>query len=246
MWQLQRVYGWTITTEYYFRLRQAFKGENAEFGGCCRTIRGAARGRGAGLHGIGQDRLSGVAGRKGHDLPDKNARREDRLLDAAYLDQVESLPLDDLRRRRDECRDLEAEFSYARRLLQGKIDILASELRRRAQGGETGVEDLVGRLPSILAEQPAHSGTTKRLLNSSLPANAGQFRREAERLAADVAQIEDLSLEELSGMVDKLSEAERKVSEERRLAQRMVDGLNGELVRRYRKGDADPSALLSS
>lgn len=173
-------------------------------------------------------------------------RRADRALDVSLLNDAATLLTPKLRSKRDECRALEAELSYARRLLQGKIDILASELKRRAEGGEPGIDDLVGRLPAILAEEPHNRSGAQRLLDSELPANAGHFRREAERLATGLAQSENLAVGELAEIVEQLSEAERKVSEDRRLAQKIIDGLNAELVRRYRKGDEDPSALLSS
>ncbi len=178
-------------------------------------------------------------------MPEKRERREDRILDPEFLTGVESVSTGDLRRRRDECRELEAEFSYARRLLQGKIDILASELKRRSEGGDSGMSNLISRLPSILADEP-RTGRATRLLTTELPGNAGKYHRQTERLATGVADIESSSPEELSGMVEELAREERKVSENRRRAQRIIDGLNAELVRRYQKGEEDPSALLSS
>ena len=178
-------------------------------------------------------------------MPLKRDRRDDRLLDPEFLADVESLPTSDLRSRRDECRELEGELSYARRLLQGKIDILAAELKRRSEGGDPDTGDLISRLPSILADEPRSSGAM-RLLDSELPRNAGKYRRQTERLATEPADIESSTPEELSAMVEELAREERKVSEQRRQAQRIIDGLNAELVRRYRKGDEDPSALLSS
>lgn len=178
-------------------------------------------------------------------MTEKRDRRDDRILDLGFLDNIESVPTTDLRSRRDECRELEAEFSYARRLLQGKIDIMAAELKRRAGGGEPAMGDLVSRLPSILADEPRTGGAT-RLLESDLPRNAGKFRRHTERLATGLAHIETSTPEELTAIVEELAAEERKVSEDRRRAQTIIDGLNAELVRRYRKGDEDPSALLSS
>lgn len=178
-------------------------------------------------------------------MSEKQQRREDRILDPAILAEVESVPTAELRSRRDACRELEAEFSYARRLLQGKIDILGAELKRRSEGGEAAMGDLVSRLPSILADESRSGGAT-RLLESDLPGNAGMFRRQTERLATGLAHIESSTPEELAAVVEELAAEERKVSENRRMAQRIIDGLNAELVRRYRKGDEDPSALLSS
>jgi hypothetical protein len=178
-------------------------------------------------------------------LSEKRDRRDDRILDPEFLNNVEAVATADLRSRRDECRELEAELSYARRLLQGKIDILGSEIKRRSEGGDAGMGDLVSRLPSILADEPRSGGAT-RLLESDLPRNAGKFRRYTERLATGLAQIESSTPEELSAMVEELATEERRVSEDRRRAQKIIDGLNAELVRRYQKGDEDPSALLTS
>jgi hypothetical protein len=178
-------------------------------------------------------------------VSDNHSRREDRILDSAYLANVESAPTSELRGRRDECRELEAELSYSRRLLQGRMDILRHELNRRSSGGEPGIEELIARLPSILADERGRAGQN-RLLSEALPANAGRFRREAERLTAGVAEIDRMSVESLAQMIDELAAAEGRVSQQRRAAQHMIDGLNAELVRRYKKGEEDPSSLLRS
>jgi hypothetical protein len=178
-------------------------------------------------------------------VSEDHSRREDRVLNPDYLTNVESAPTPELRRRRDECRELEAELSYSRRLLQGKMDILRHELNRRSSGGEAGLEELISRLPSILADERGRAGQ-HRLLSEALPANAGRFRREAERLAAGVTEIDTISVESLSEMVDELAAAERRVSQQRRAAQEMIDSLNAELVRRYKEGEEDPSSLLRS
>lgn len=179
-------------------------------------------------------------------MSQKRSRRDDRILDPAVLSDIESMSTAQLRARRDECRELEAEFSYARRLLQGKMDILAAELQRRMEGGDSAAGDLVNRLPSILAGEPSQPGSNRRLLRSELPANAGMYRRHTERLATELAPVDSSTPQELAAMVQELEDAERKVSEDRRLAQQIIDGLNAELIRRYRKGDEDPSALLTS
>jgi hypothetical protein len=177
-------------------------------------------------------------------LSDRPHRREDRILDDSYLLDVESIPTSQLRDRRAECRELESELSYSRRLLQGKADILTHELRRRSEGGAPELHQLIDKLPSILADDPSPSSQS-RFVDVGLPRNAGKHRRQAERLATDLANIEELSVDELSAMVDTLTEAERQVSSDRRRAQVVIDGLNAELVRRYREGEEDPSALLS-
>lgn len=189
-------------------------------------------------------------------MPEKNARREDVVLSLEWLDGVRTTSTVDLRARRDECRELETQFSYARRLLQGKIDIITNELARRSgessstETGEEDVQDLVRRLPSILAGESSgraasRGGAPKRLLQQELPANAGKYRRRRERLAAELSHVASSSDGELTRMLDELAREERRVSEDRRKAQKIIDTVNAELVRRYRDGEEDPAALLS-
>lgn len=187
-------------------------------------------------------------------MPEKNSRREDVVLDLEWLQGIRDLPTPKLRKRRNECRELESEFSYARRLLQGKIDILANELKRRSEGGQSDVEDLVRRLPSILAGDGAPGAKSlgsgrpagsKRFLDQELPANAGKYRRRTERLATKLAQVATATDEDLADLLEELAEEERTVSDNRRKAQQVVDTVNAELVRRYRDGEEDPSALLA-
>lgn len=176
-------------------------------------------------------------------MPQRRGRREDVILDLEWLENVRTTPIAQLRARRDECRELEVELSYSRRLLQGRIDILSSELEKRSVGGPSGVEELVDRLPSILAAEAQRR--SDRLLSIDLPANAGKHRRYRERLATSLSSIASSSDEELRAMLDELVEVERMVSEDRRKAQQIVDAVNAELVRRYRDGEEDPAALLS-
>jgi hypothetical protein len=179
---------------------------------------------------------------------DRHARRQDRILDPSYMADLETVPTAEVRTRRDECRQLEGELSYARRLLQGKLDILIHELRRRSEGpagGDDGIRQLIQRLPAILADEPSPV-SQHRLVDTALPANAGKHRRQIDQLATGLANISVLTKEELSTLVDRLSSAERRISTDRRRAQQVIDGLNAELVRRYRDGEEDPSALLTS
>lgn len=173
-------------------------------------------------------------------------RRGDRFLDSSYVEDLENRPFPELRTMRDECEEFEAEVSYGRRLLQGKLDILRHEIDRRRAGGEPGLEELISKLPTILADEtgPGGFGRHTRL---RLP-GAEKRRREIERLASEdtLAHLDDLSMDELSAMIDRLAEAETKISGERRLILQVLDRISSEMVRRYREGLQDPSALLSN
>jgi hypothetical protein len=154
---------------------------------------------------------------------------------------VERLGLPELRARREEAE--EADVSYLRRLLQGRLDILRAELVRRSASSEQDVAGLLAGLPAILSDDSP--GTFSAVPRVQVPSRAGEHRRRVERLVSDetIARLPELDVEELTRAVEVLS-AEEKVSTHRRTVQRVVDVLRGELARRYRDGTAQVSQLL--
>lgn len=180
-------------------------------------------------------------------MSEKPRRREDRIFDPSYLADVQVVPMSELRTMRDECEAFEAELSYARRLLQGKLDIMRHALERRLAGGGAHIEALIVKLPSILSDEGA-PGAGGRFGRIPLPKAAESQRRQVERLASEstLANIDELSSDELTEIADRLATAESKASTDRRRVQKILDDIHAELVRRYREGSEDPSALLSS
>ena len=65
-----------------------------------------------------------------HLVTETKRRRIDQIQDATFLGGLGKLPLDDLRSRRSMCDDLDIELSYYRRMLHGRMDLLAFEMRR--------------------------------------------------------------------------------------------------------------------
>ena len=173
-------------------------------------------------------------------------RSVDRIVDPSYVENLQTMPIDELRRKKDECEALESEVSYARRLIQGKLDILRHGVERMAGGDRLGVTEMVEDLPGILCE--GVGGCASRLPRILAPANAVTQRREVERLAAmaDLTRLEELSPDELKEIVERLESAEKETSQRRRRIQGVMDQITGELIRRYREGQEDPTALLST
>src|SRR5690242_10810807 len=67
------------------------------------------------------------------------------------VDGRTALSMDELRAKRAESQAVEVGLSYLRRLAQGRLDIVAAEQRRRAEGGEPVDHDhLVESLSDIL------------------------------------------------------------------------------------------------
>jgi hypothetical protein len=167
-------------------------------------------------------------------------RRIDRVLDPRFVVGVGQLDLAELRSRREEAEAEEADISYLRRLLQGRLDILRAELVRRSSGGE---QDVAG-LPAILTDDAP--GTFSAIPRILVPSRADQHRRRVERLVSDetVARLPELDVEELTRAVEVLAHEEESVSTHRRAVQRVVDLLRGELAGRYRDGGAHDAQLL--
>lgn len=148
--------------------------------------------------------------------------------------------------RRDAQRD-EADLSYVRRLVQGRIDILRAELARR-RDPEAPVEDaaVVSRLSEILADTPSRHRTSARHVTLTTP-RGDEFRQlAAENLAeVELSDLEARTDEELHTAMGRLVRYEQQVSRRRHHLQRTADDCGAEIARRYRDGEAQVDDLLA-
>jgi hypothetical protein len=162
-------------------------------------------------------------------------RRIDRVLDPAYLDDLEGCALDEVRRRHEECLEIETEVSYVRRLAQARLDILDAELQRRQRGGTVG--DLIDALPRILSDEgPRASAAKSRLPRHLAPSPDIPWRRGLEHLVSDatLANLPNIPDEELHATMDQLRELEQDVSSKRRALHRVIDRIEADLAARHK------------
>ncbi|MFF3909528.1 AmfC protein [Streptomyces sp. NPDC001848] len=156
---------------------------------------------------------------------------------------LSALGLPELRAlRRDAQRD-EADLSYVRRLLQGRIDILRAELARR--GGGAAPDGVMQRLPEILRDSPARQRSSARHVTLGTP-HGEEYRRLAAEMLAEV-ELSDLQArtdEELGAGMGRLVRYEQQVSRRRQELQRTADDCSAEIARRYREGEAQVDDLL--
>ena len=166
------------------------------------------------------------------------AIRRGRYADAVSpVEDLTALSDDELRERLRSVRREEAQVSYERRLLHGKIDVLRAEVRARLeQGGEAAggeaLEGLLGRLTDVLV----HKGPPP--IEQEL---AGLELDDDEPVAMTVPADDELpafdalSDDELAGLVRALVQREREVSARRRELHGVLDGLRSEHVARLQR-----------
>ncbi|MGW0818949.1 RsiG family protein [Streptomyces viridiviolaceus] len=159
-----------------------------------------------------------------------------------------ALSLPELRTlRRDAQRD-EADLSYVRRLLQGRIDILRAELARRGPASvvDTAEASVVERLSEILTDAPARQRSSARHVTLGTP-RGEEYRRLAAEMLAEV-ELSDLGARtdlELNTAMARLVRYEQQVSRRRQRLQRTADECSAEIARRYREGEAQVDDLLA-
>ena len=177
-----------------------------------------------------------------HEPYPNGRRRIDKVLGAGFADDLGALGLSDLRERRREAEQEEADLSYIRRMLQGRMDILRAELSRRAAGGDKIVE----HLSVVLADTGRSDHGSGRFLRVE-PSRVDEHRRLVEQIIADVgvSDVEGRSDDDLREALGRLETFEHGVSEDRRAVQAVMDALTAEVAARYRSGAANVDDLLA-
>ncbi|MGV9502745.1 RsiG family protein [Streptomyces sp. NPDC003642] len=159
-----------------------------------------------------------------------------------------ALSLPELRALRREAQRDEADLSYLRRLLQGRIDILRAELARRTPvevAPAPAEASVVERLAEILKDAPARHRSSARHVTLGTPQGEEYRRLAAEML--DEVELSDLDARtdlELNTGIARLVRHEQQVSRRRQRLQRTADECSAEIARRYREGEAQVDDLL--
>lgn len=178
----------------------------------------------------------------------------DRVLHADYLVGLDRRTLPEIRAMRAECEEAEAGVSFARRVLQGHLDIVSSELHRR-HTGEAGdpsatnaLHDLVERLPQILADdhygRSGSPGWRPLDLNTEMPGVELLVAVDAAVGGAAMADLASRPQEDIEHMSGRLSELEREFSRTRRILHERIDLLKNEITARYGRGEINVDTLL--
>ncbi len=149
----------------------------------------------------------------------------------------------ELRARRSEARAEEAELSLQRRLVQGRLDIVRAEQRRRASGTSPSLAAAVADLPTTLA-RPSSGPVRQAVRSAPVASVSGTAALQAQLGADHVPRLPDLAGDELDVLGEQLTSLERDLSRQRRSLFGTLDALGAELTRRYLRGEASAEDLL--
>jgi hypothetical protein len=161
------------------------------------------------------------------------------------LEGLVELPIEEIRARRSACQALETQLSYVRRLAQGRLDIVTSEITARGEG-TAGDRTLVEQLTEALSDHitsPGNGHLTTVLAPGEIDADLSAGL-DAAAPPAVVSQPSSMDDAQLRQVADALAEFEREVSARRRAMFDRIDALQAEIVRRYRSGEANVDSLL--
>lgn len=170
----------------------------------------------------------------------------DAILNETLPADLSSMPIDEVREVRTRLKSVEDGLSYLRRQVQGRLDVVAAEQARRADGADATIDEMISRLPHLLAAstrsaapnrppQRLDPGVVDPELSAALDEIVGQ---------RNLVEIHSLADEELWSVEAELSELERTVSGYRRRIFDRLDGIEAELTRRYRTGEQSVDDLL--
>jgi hypothetical protein len=167
-------------------------------------------------------------------------RRIDQIREPEFLADLSDISVKELRARRDLADTVETELSYYRRLLHGRMDLLAFEQRRR-RGEET--RSLIDALPEILTGRDKTGGAKGRHLSTELPYLPVKGKRHLDRILGNdlMIRMSEMTEEELSEAAIELTELEAEISGLRQEVQGVLDRLQTAVIARYKNDLGDPA-----
>lgn len=152
-------------------------------------------------------------------------------------DDLSTLSMVELRAFRDAFQEVENGLSYARRVVQGRLDTVMAELDRRA-GGNTSEVDLIRILPEVLAANVRGPGLPRPTCDIDPPEWADDLLIELDEALTprQLADIDTFGEGELTVAAERIAAFEREISEACTRLHKRIDRLQEELIGRYREG----------
>jgi hypothetical protein len=156
-----------------------------------------------------------------------------------------AMTLPELRELRQRLQHEDDAVSYARRVAQARLDLVAAEAARRSAEEGAGDADTTDELRSLLSQHLTGGPARPPRPTEDLSDHPLAVELDELCAAGGLGRLRDLDDGELASLATSIGEFERRVSSDRRERFDRLDGLSAELVRRYRDGEADVDALLA-
>lgn len=169
-------------------------------------------------------------------MSEEHRRRLDAVLDPEFVKGLDDTSPADLRAKLRDARSEEDALSYVRRNLHGRLDLLRAELelRKGGRGTSRGVDSLA----AALAERNGNGNGRGSRPGLGLRAAAVAGRRRAERVLSEdhLSRLPEMSDDEIGDVVERVTKAEKRLSEDRHRLHQIIDLLESELAGRYKAG----------
>jgi len=174
----------------------------------------------------------------------------EQLLAPDGLDNLTTRPIAELRELRVACTRVEADVSLARRVAQGRLDIVGHEVQRRNgdEQGEAELNGLLFDLPDILADSPTTGPPSGRPVNVNEPGPVALdlvARLDSAASPSQLASVSDLDDSALGELFDGIRSFELELSSVRRQLHERIDSIQSEIGRRYRDGETSIESFIS-
>lgn len=164
------------------------------------------------------------------------------FLDPKFVEDLSNLSMEEIRSRRSSCSEVELSISYMRRLVQGYLDIVLSELEARKSSTRS---DIVDRLPSILGDT-LRVGPSGRPPGELEPKDIDDLTTKIEMtIGVDrLSKLDQLPSEDITEIVENLVALEEELSASRIRLHKCIDVFQKEIIRRYKSGEEKADNLL--
>lgn len=169
--------------------------------------------------------------------------RLDSIMLPQYVEALGSRSMGELRDMKQECDEEEAALSYARRLLQGKIDLISAELHARTgERAGAGAADIAHALSGS-----GPGGFRGRFPRIMVPPETRETREVLALLADPVLMnLETVTNDELRSAAERLVEVEGQISELRSGIHSQTGHVESEIARRYASGEVTVDEVLGA
>ncbi len=175
----------------------------------------------------------------------------EQLLAPDALTNLTTRPISELRALRVACTRVEGDVSLARRVAQGRLDIVGHEIQRRSGATDGGAEltGLLFDLPDILADAKSAGGTPSgRPVDVNEPGPVALelvSRLDSAASPAELSGVSDVGDGRLRETFERIRSFEVEMSGIRRQLHERIDAIQSEIGRRYRDGETSIESFIS-